>query len=138
MNSEILPDQQYLFAHLESEIVKTAVWKAWQRLPEIDRAFLRMRNIAVFDSPEWRGRDFDTWGWAMSEPPDSGELRRRFIWLDKEKGEDDLVSTAGHEFAHHCLRHPDMLHEARGAWQLKAFCEQQARWLACQVWGFEQ
>ena len=137
MNSELLPDQQYLFEHLESEVVKTAVWRAWERLPEIERAFLRMRHVVIYDNPELRGREFDTRGWAMSEPPGGGDVRNRFIWLDRERGEDDLVNTAGHEFAHHCLRHPDMLHETRGAWQLEAFCEQQARWLAREVWGFE-
>ncbi|MBX3057454.1 MAG: hypothetical protein KF770_13380 [Anaerolineae bacterium] len=126
-------DQQFLFANLQHDHVRAAVWRAWERLPEMDRAWLRICNLTVHDEPCHRT---DSGGFAISLPPGAAEIKKRRIWLNPELGEDDLVNVAGHEFAHTVLRHSEMKDGRAGAWQLDAFMEQQGHWLAVEVWGF--
>lgn len=135
MEPEItVTDQQFLLSHLENDHVKTAVLQAWKRLPEADQAFLRLRNIVITDDKIPGNKN--GFGFAITMPFEADENRFRHIWLNPDLDVDTLVSVAGHEFAHHVLRHCDMVHNHPGAWQLKQFLEQQANWLACDVWGF--
>ena len=124
-------DLERLTQHLENDACKQAVRTVWGKLSNEVRGVLVSLDIRFYQNSR---ENLKANGLAQEwEHPDK---RVYCIWLDESIPRPGLDYVVAHECAHLYLHHPAYKRAHPGATLLWDFMENQAVWLASELWGF--
>lgn len=122
--------------------MQEGVLRAWRKIPPADRLVLKAMGVTIVERDKvlMRG-DVGCAEYEFAAYVDAGD-RKPVVALStvlRDWPVEAIAYVAGHEFAHHYLRHPWMLSlTGGGATYLRSYLEQAVIFFVTKVWGFEQ